>query len=944
VQPADGGEASFQPAGGLETRPTPPAPRPAWRLNGWLAAAGWLWLAGAALSYLAALVRIGRFQRLLRCARPASAALQEEARRLAFQMGLARCPPLWLVPGPVPPMVWWGLGRAGLFLPGKLLERLDADGRAAILTHELAHVRRRDHWVRWLELLALGLYWWYPLVWWVRRQIQVHEEACCDAWVVGELPARTYASAILETLDFLAETRPLVPPVASGLGRMHALRWRLTLIMQRRTPKALSAAGWLVVGAAALALLPLRPSLAGPEAQPDAAAGAAEEEKQPAPSAPARAAAPAPEAVLFWPTATDLATADEADAHPVLALALSPDGKLLAVANEDGTVRLLDAAAGHVQHVLIGHADMVACVAFAPDGKTLATGGYDKAVKLWDTVTGKELRTLTGHARWVFGVAFAPDGKTLATGSYDRTVRLWDVAGGTELAVLKGHTAGVRAVAFAPDGKTLASAGVDQTVRLWDPATFAVRSELKGHTGTLRVAAFSPDSKLLATAGEDRTVCLWDVAAGKELTILRGHTKGISALAFSPRGTTLVTGALDGTVKVWDPAEGVERSTLRGHGDAVTGLACTPDGRQLLTGSLDWSLRVWAGIVPLPPAAEAERLQEMERRAGALKAVRISDGTRAPLELAPAPLLRYRDPERAYCEDTLWAWGRKGRPAALLTLMQFPPPSPLPSPPPAGEGKGEGAGGNRPWAYELVSLSDGPLAVEAPDGWKWAPRRSSLELHALPQAPAPADSEAERLRQMEQMVRRFTAAELRGTPSVVYQLRPLPGPLHRYADADAGLLDGGLFAFGYGANPEAILVLEARRRGSAGAAWEYGFVRLSGAELAAGLDERPVWRQPSVQRFTPEDPYAVFTVPAGPARRNTQGTTPPPVRVAVPMPPVKPVVMAERMPDLMGMAVVRLVDQLPDVGPEPPGPPHVVGVMWMPDAQGQMRLTLIMDR
>src|SRR5262249_42758266 len=168
-----------------------------------------------------------------------------QAQRLANRLELDRCPSVWMVPGPIAPLVWAMGGRARIFFPAELLERLDEKGRAALLVHELAHVRRRDHWVRWLEFLAVGLYWWYPPVWWMRRQLQAAEEECCDALVVGELPgtARTYATALLDTLDFLAEARLALPPVASGMGRMHDLQRRLAMIMGVAPPKRQSAAG-----------------------------------------------------------------------------------------------------------------------------------------------------------------------------------------------------------------------------------------------------------------------------------------------------------------------------------------------------------------------------------------------------------------------------------------------------------------------------------------------------------------------------------------------------------------------------------------------------------------------------------------------------------------------------------------------------------------------------
>jgi hypothetical protein len=156
----------------------------------------------------------------------------------------------------------WPVGReVRLFLPADLLDRLTEGQRQALVIHELAHLRRRDHWVRLLEAVTGALYWWHPAVWWARRELREAEEQCCDAWVVWALPGRRrdYALALVETVDFLSESRAALPALASGVGHVDHLRRRVTMIMKGATPRCLSWAGGLVVVALGMVLLPVLP-------------------------------------------------------------------------------------------------------------------------------------------------------------------------------------------------------------------------------------------------------------------------------------------------------------------------------------------------------------------------------------------------------------------------------------------------------------------------------------------------------------------------------------------------------------------------------------------------------------------------------------------------------------------------------------------------------------
>jgi hypothetical protein len=228
---------------------------------------------------MAAAVRVVRFERLLRLTKEAPRKVRERIQELAGLVGLRRCPTVLVVPGVVSPLLWAPGRSARLLLPAKLWARLDEGQRDSLLVHELSHLRRGGHWVRRLELLALRLYWWYPVAWWARRQLQDAEECCCDARVAAVLPGSgpAYAAALVETVTFLSAGRAAVPLGASGGGRVRHLKRRLNMILQdqpARPARRLAAALALGVGALLLALTPgsAQPPATGTTADPRALA------------------------------------------------------------------------------------------------------------------------------------------------------------------------------------------------------------------------------------------------------------------------------------------------------------------------------------------------------------------------------------------------------------------------------------------------------------------------------------------------------------------------------------------------------------------------------------------------------------------------------------------------------------------------------------------------
>ncbi len=283
-------------------------------------------------------------------------------------------------------------------------------------------------------------------------------------------------------------------------------------------------------------------------------------------------------------------------------VAFAPDGSRLALAGLDGTVRLRDAATGRRLPTLKGHEGEVTGVAFSPDGQRIASASADATVRLWDAGTGAEVAALRGHAGRVEALAFTPDGRRVVSAGADHTVRLWDVADGHQALCLQGHDDEVLCVAVSTDGGLIASGGRGGTVRLWEAATGRALRSLPGHAGAVHALAFSPDGRRLASGGADEKVRLWDVATGAEVACLRRHTGAVYALAFGP-GDRLASAGADWSVKLWDAASGEELLTLRGHTDAVRGLAFSRDGHRLASVGDDRMLKVW-DATPLEEGAE----------------------------------------------------------------------------------------------------------------------------------------------------------------------------------------------------------------------------------------------------------------------------------------------------------------------------------------------------
>ena len=276
----------------------------------------------------------------------------------------------------------------------------------------------------------------------------------------------------------------------------------------------------------------------------------------------------------------------------VRAIAFGPNDRTL-ISTRANTIEIWDLETNQPIQTLTGHFNSVTALAISPDGRLLASGSADANINIWDLQTGELRQTLRGHQWSVLSVAFNANGRLLVSSAEDETIKLWDVEAGKSLQTLANFKAVFASVDISSDGSRLVGGSADNTIRIWNLYTGKLLHTLRGHSDQIHAVAISPNGALFASASADNTVKLWNLYTGKLHQTLEGHTEAVHTVVISASGRRLASGSADRTIRLWDLQAGELHHTFSNPESAVHSVAISSDEQTLASSSLNGTLKIW---------------------------------------------------------------------------------------------------------------------------------------------------------------------------------------------------------------------------------------------------------------------------------------------------------------------------------------------------------------
>jgi WD40 repeat protein len=533
-----------------------------------------VWISGSLVVFIRLCLQAKRITRLVNAAQPAPTSVVALANQVAADWGLRRRPVVCVIDASASPAVCW-VGRVWvLVLPAPLIARLTIPQLRSIISHEYTHLKRKDHWVRWLEAATLLVYWWNTLAWMACRRLRLAEELCCDGAVLcaQRESIESYSSALFAVVEMITNSPKTTSPLSLPFANGPFLKRRFEMILQNqysRSPRLRVA--MLLLAAALLPWFPTVLSVAAPPA-----------------------------------AATDNGRVIVAQSHAIECIAITPDGQRVVGGAGDGLIRSWNLTDGKLQREIPSGEPRVQALRLSQDGRTLLTA--HKEVRTWNFADG----TLLNSVPLQFADAkdyptlyeFSGDGRFIAGQSDSRqlAVTVWDAATG-QVAHRIDFGGYPLCAAFSPDGRYVAIGSVAARgevksaggVHIYDLASKAVVHSTSAEARSISAVAFSPDGTLLAGGNHGNgKVTLWTTSDWKQREIFEGHSGLLSSLAFAPNGELLASGGEGpwltskrewrqlSEAKVWDVASAQLRYSLVGRNGQVNSMAFSPDGKWLV--------------------------------------------------------------------------------------------------------------------------------------------------------------------------------------------------------------------------------------------------------------------------------------------------------------------------------------------------------------------------
>jgi len=282
--------------------------------------------------------------------------------------------------------------------------------------------------------------------------------------------------------------------------------------------------------------------------------------------------------------------------HKVNTLTFSSDGEWLASGSRDGTIRVWAVSSGQTIQVFQHGQHEIVAMQFSPNADILATTTMNKntILQLLEVKSGKKLKEAGAYTdNKVYELDFSPDQRQLISGDDSGNIYIWDAETERCGRKLCEHTNLIYSIVYSPDGQTFASSSLDQTICIWHSDKGKLLQKLLGHTGEVTSVAYHPQEKIVASGSNDRTIRLWNPETGQLLSTWTGSNDAIWSVAFSPDGKTLATGCTDGTIYLWDLVREKIIGKLEGHRDLVWTIAYSPDGKWIASAGYEGDICLW---------------------------------------------------------------------------------------------------------------------------------------------------------------------------------------------------------------------------------------------------------------------------------------------------------------------------------------------------------------